>query len=1202
MQFEEPLNEESIIDWMNKCSTDQSQAARRQLFSSEGFQNFINKAVHLYEDLCIDLIKSSSPELISVLQSSTFCEKLTAKVLEDIDVTDSTYTAEIRLQRLRLLASKRKNSVLDSAVILALIKISSNFLYYSKLMVLFPSFNVLDYVLREGYQVFQFWNEFLQHFFRCNDSGVTKLLLFVQNEIFRHAESSQQESNEWQLFHDDRNRRKVFSDLCFSLNQCASNTMNEHMAELTKFMLLANRGEISVSWLLMLLRISFENHSSVVLRQSVHVFSLIKWQDIEITDQDWKLVELFLTNSFQSVVMKQLVFETPPLSHQIIQPLENIFTLSHSCYLSAWKSIIQYSGNYLTKLHYLQTFVRCGRKGLKLEVSEMHGLRECIASYACVAEPLRSSLLVVSFKCGIYTVEWERKTFEDLLAFLRSFKEYSFDLISAIEKEKDICSAIISSLTNCSPKWRNIEDSLSSYGATVADIIWENRLFEILEKLCSNLFDKRDPLSPSSVISHLVPKLCERCESEKDFNMLEDFIKFNFSKVPDNEFPLCQMQAFVTDSGDSSMEWVCVLLTVSEIPLEETSMSIVKVLLDCFIKSVTSKRSNSRKSVREQVLTSYDWKALSVFFKHYKCSEQHLDENLELCEKRLIDSALEILETAPLFLVDSVLCCLSESSEIYKNPEKFDELCSVAIENCLIYCRKEAGSESFNSAFQRFVDLVFCSESFSNESLALTVSKCANVIMKDCKAFSFLVFANNVANSLIKSQSETNAGLSKEEQEFDLLKFFELHNSWFVHMATSYSLRLGYEVVMPVLLDDCFHDVTSEILQVMDQVKNLQSPRKAILSVLETLANSFKNNTDTFLTLLKQFIVFDIDVTSNITKRLHVNSFIHQQKIRVWSSVCKLIMSFEHCEMEGLNEIRSLLLNSLKSDYCDPSLRVFMEVSLSYLLPRFLWTSEIVQDLGTSSSSYVCSVIHSVGYRYLFDHNYSSLILDENEVNKLFTFLFSWSTVSHNSIRLSAQAFLMRIWESHLLVNRNNETTGGSFVFIDSVVTFWKSHQKLLEAIEKNSHVMIFYEDLFSKFKNLNKNSKICFEDIYSCVAKRYALEDEIEGLNPNLTRESETKFQTSDATAEFSSTSQLKPVSELDLATVFTQEYKMVEVKLHRGLQEEKRPGNLILIASLLEKMNNIGGLSRTGEVQVVNCSRINVYSFFLSEQSLKQ
>ena len=42
------------------------------------------------------------------------------------------------------------------------------------------------------------------------------------------------------------------------------------------------------------------------------------------------------------------------------------------------------------------------------------------------------------------------------------------------------------------------------------------------------------------------------------------------------------------------------------------------------------------------------------------------------------------------------------------------------------------------------------------------------------------------------------------------------------------------------------------------------------------------------------------------------------------------------------------------------------------------------------------------------------------------------------------------------------------------------------------------------------------------------------------------------------------------------------MDVKLHKNLQEIEHPGKLILIASLLEKIANLGGLSRTAAVQV--------------------
>merc|ERR1712226_428142 len=101
---------------------------------------------------------------------------------------------------------------------------------------------------------------------------------------------------------------------------------------------------------------------------------------------------------------------------------------------------------------------------------------------------------------------------------------------------------------------------------------------------------------------------------------------------------------------------------------------------------------------------------------------------------------------------------------------EFDEICSSAVQNCLIYCRKEAGSDAFNKAFESFINFAYDDRSMNSESLAPTLSKCASVIREDCKAYSFMSFANRIADVLTTSVKPSNLKIV-----FSLEKFFELH-------------------------------------------------------------------------------------------------------------------------------------------------------------------------------------------------------------------------------------------------------------------------------------------------------------------------------------------------------------------------------------------------------------------------------------------
>ena len=685
------LNIENARKWLTIYSVDSqfeyTLSELRELLNSPDFQIFVNDAVVFDENLCLELLSKCLPEMVSIIVSTIFCEKLCLHILKNLKHSESEMENEATLQRLRLLSGKLKLPVSADVVIVAVRNTSKYFELYSKIMALFPLPEVCDYILGQYPKEFNFWNLFFKYFFSDNTSTDKRLLIYLLSEIFYAANKVTEKSTHWGLCSSDKTLRKKYSELSLSLQQCASSTVDEHLIEAANILPLVNSGKMGVQWFLLLLDIILANHSASVVRQSLRLFSEIDWDHLMISETEFDIIEKFLRNSICTAAMKQSVFETSPMASEIIKPLESICLRSSYCLVSTWDLVIKYSGNYVTKLHYLQLFINCGLKGQKLTLNRdnLVSLRECIASYSCIAEPLRSALLSASLFCGQIVFDWRGVDFALFEFFLSIFKFFDFDLWIILSKSQ-ITARVVKSLSNVSTVDIDLEIlPFKNY----TDYDWELRL----RNQVNTLHQKKDHNDETAVDENFIDinfiqSLCGKCDDEKDFALFQSFLRQNYSETIDKQ--LSRVCSVLEEKNQESLEWVAVLISSIELTPGLDAQSVCDIL-NFLVNKISLCKSSRRQYLRNQILSTYQWKSVAKIISFFKSLGIQDQQSFRDSEKKLIVVASDVLESAPLLLVDGILMCLETCEELYSEVKAFEELCNLAVNSCVLYCRKEAG-------------------------------------------------------------------------------------------------------------------------------------------------------------------------------------------------------------------------------------------------------------------------------------------------------------------------------------------------------------------------------------------------------------------------------------------------------------------------------------------------------------------------------
>ena len=428
-------------------------------------------------------------------------------------------------------------------------------------------------------------------------------------------------------------------------------------------------------------------------------------------------------------------------------------------------------------------------------------------------------------------------------------------------------------------------------------------------------------------------------------------------------------------------------------------------------------------------------------------------------------------------------------------------------------------------------------------------------------------------------------------------KFFTLsHSSWITEASVMYPCSLERDEMIHIVETTVSFLGCPKILAIK-VLSNFSDYKFSFELFFSTLFDGIEtcDRSECCLSIFNSFMDVDQKIVSGVNnKRQRVGSAAFKRRFRLWSHICQILLKLPLTDGAAQKQISSSILTRLRLDTTDPSLRLLIEIALASVMNLNSWLELIPDNLPDLASSFVTSIIHSIGLMFLNhvkESNFTSVL---EKLDSCLLFLSQWATVAHNNIRTSAQIFLAKLW-NHLNNMPEFSENKDTFCHFEAMVEFWSGHAKFEVNVNKSVAAIYYFYDFAS-----TASPNAYYEGLKERIIKRFQIEDHV-GVGCNFEKfdlgddqlawESE-ELEHGGAIGDVDhsgdakdnhgmSTSQLKPVTGINLDQLFENEYKLIEIA-HDTCDEKERPGNLILVASLLEKMANLGGLCRTGEVQV--------------------
>ncbi|XP_002121605.3 tRNA (guanosine(18)-2'-O)-methyltransferase TARBP1 [Ciona intestinalis] len=334
------------------------------------------------------------------------------------------------------------------------------------------------------------------------------------------------------------------------------------------------------------------------------------------------------------------------------------------------------------------------------------------------------------------------------------------------------------------------------------------------------------------------------------------------------------------------------------------------------------------------------------------------------------------------------------------------------------------------------------------------------------------------------------------------------------------------------------------------------------------------------LNILNELLVRDEDITK-AKPRHHFNSPTHLVKQKLWQG---MILLFQFVPLDKSDEIVLAIIDRLKQDM-QASVRHLMEWSLALLLFKFPNTERHVfkclntNILGKKGAvfSAVCSYLTAallVGISKMHSKPFESCT---EFFIQLINCAIPWCMTQHFSVRLYASAVLLRV---RTIYHENDQLDflQSKFPFLEKCLEFAENSSG---NVGKNWHrikesFMLFHlhplED-FSLETILHSIPRLCLLDVpeISAIEDIASTESWIPVHNP---RSILRNLNSSNWIAMGSKKLSDEPSSSTNLMETGNVQKKIVTSDI------KKKAGGLVLVASLIDKPSNLGGLTRTCEV----------------------
>ncbi|KAK4883340.1 hypothetical protein RN001_006659 [Aquatica leii] len=534
----------------------------------------------------------------------------------------------------------------------------------------------------------------------------------------------------------------------------------------------------------------------------------------------------------------------------------------------------------------------------------------------------------------------------------------------------------------------------------------------------------------------------------------------------------------------------------------------------------------------EKILLKWEGK----FLNNENCNSNTCFCFIRIFSKKRFNSALvsktkhifeNLLETQDSFIVPEIFAQLKflvDASQEVATLFPFIDLCTRKL-------LELKGTKFFKLAAENFISSVVLNNAILKRHNESMMVKCKNLlrVLFDC------------------TSSSEDLGLSLSR---NLRKLSEL-NSQVAFKFISVALKLL--VFGDILKKD--QRAEYQVCQIISQTnleKGVKNPnlrktaiRGEIIVYIQNILNEDEEKADVISALLlKKYSLY-------VNKRCFSDSQVHLIKLRILQALLLI-----HDKMNDKEQLIDSLLNSLCTESHQPSNKFI----IIWLLIRLLHANDNCLEI-ISAKIQSTSKVHSSTISAFIPVLYHIAVLknDNSFWIKVFKQLLPWTMGAHFNLRLYAQVGIKKLYEVLYQMGKQEICVKFEEV-VDGVVEVLNKTEREIEPIDK------YIFDTFKPITDFNRQT------IYYIIPHiTNVTNDEYENI-PNF-------FNCASSTLphlDYLRRVRLKSTKEINESVGIS----IIQKKIIPQDSSNRKTGELILVATLIDKVPNLGGLSRTSEI----------------------
>ncbi|KAL5259975.1 hypothetical protein ACHWQZ_G010182 [Mnemiopsis leidyi] len=471
----------------------------------------------------------------------------------------------------------------------------------------------------------------------------------------------------------------------------------------------------------------------------------------------------------------------------------------------------------------------------------------------------------------------------------------------------------------------------------------------------------------------------------------------------------------------------------------------------------------------------------------------------------------------------------------------------------------------------------FCSTMFN--PVVMDHPDCSVTVIKTVEIFKDLTNSKGMVMTLVVDHlaSYTSCGMRNAAHYIDLLTELTLFG------VTQGREKQNQDDLMAYIEHLGGESPVNTVCQRMR--KGVPFLRVKVLNILFTI---LERNPD----FSSSIVDFYLESFKSLDKSALQNSLPNRKKIRIAQSLlCILPSVTRNRDVLGVEELLKDMLMCLTLD-SQPSVRCFIECCACYILSKHPKTvSLIFETMSTSktvaNSNALLSALFSILYHHISYLSYKNE-LTQSLLNKTLQKIGVWTCANNHNVRSFAcccLVLLLPVYESNKW-----ELPELYKVQIDFIKESHDYTKLLSKHIEKNAY-----------FSNFNILNDLCLLNIFNSLPQQFNILD-----NECVSRKELLSFESCMAFPVISGNFMEYPKPESaeqndyiirfkDLIEFNTLQKKITPWQImatNLGIDFDRGctiKGELVVFASLISKGNNLGGLSRTGEIFGVKTMVVN-------------